>query len=160
MSFMCNPNEKSEIQRPIVSSISCFRLSTTLYYSSQRWRIRTPPDEFSGAFVGKELIVFYCDRNIPFHSLDFVRSHGAPQLLNQGTAPMPEFAGTRFRHAEPIIRRKAILFNAISFKMGQPNNELSCHEALLGGFEVGLYRMTNLSSEWSSTRCLTVAFLE
>ena len=67
-------------------------LPTNAPLNSSGRRIRTPPDEFSGAFVGKELIVFYSDRNIPFQSLNFVRLHGAPELFDQGAAPAPKFA--------------------------------------------------------------------
>ena len=88
MSFMRNPKEKSKIPR----LLDQFRSSTILYYSPQRRRIRTPPDEPSGAFVGEELIVFDRDCYVPFQSLDLVRFHGAPELLDQGTAPVPEFA--------------------------------------------------------------------
>jgi hypothetical protein len=42
--------------------------------------------------VGKELIPFDRDRYVPFQSLDLVRFHGAPELLDQGTAPVREFA--------------------------------------------------------------------
>ena len=112
--------------------------------------------------MDEELIVFYRDRNIPFHSLNFVRVHGASQLLDQGTASVPEFAGTCFRHPEPVIRRKAILFNAIALEMCQPNDELSCYGAFFGSFEIGFYGVANLSSEWypGPTRCRCVAFLE
>jgi hypothetical protein len=46
----------------------------------------------AGHFVGEELIVFDRDCHVPFQSLDLVRLHGAPELLDQGTAPVPEFA--------------------------------------------------------------------
>ncbi|MGC2186507.1 MAG: hypothetical protein WA637_24785 [Terriglobales bacterium] len=72
--------------------------------------------------MGKELILFHRDCYVPFQSLDLVRFHGAPELLDQGTAPVPEFAWTRFCHPEPVIRRKAILFNAIALEMRQPNS--------------------------------------
>jgi hypothetical protein len=112
--------------------------------------------------VRKELIRFYRDRNIPFQSLNFVRLHGAPELFDQGAAPVSEFAWARFRHPEPVIRRKTILFNAIALEMCQPNDELSCDGAVFGGFEVGFYGVANLSSEWypGPTRCRGVAFLE
>jgi hypothetical protein len=42
--------------------------------------------------VGKELILFYRNCYVPFQSLDLVSFHGAPELLDQGTAPVPEFA--------------------------------------------------------------------
>ena len=71
---------------------SCFTYQQRLYYSPQRQRIRTPPDELSGASVGKELIVFYSDRNIPFQSVNFVRLHAAPELFDQGVAPLPKLA--------------------------------------------------------------------
>ena len=51
-----------------------------------------PPDEFSGAFVGKELIRFDRDRNTLFQSLNLVRIHGASELLDEGRALVPEFA--------------------------------------------------------------------
>jgi hypothetical protein len=73
-----SPKEKIRNLSTYVDYISCFRLPTTLHNSPQRRRILTPPDEFSRAFVGKELIVFYRDRNILFQSLNFVRFHGAP----------------------------------------------------------------------------------
>ena len=79
------PKKQPEIKSTYVRSISGFRLPTTLYYSPQGKRFRTPPDEFSGAFVGKELILFDRDRYVPFQSLDLVRFHGAPELLDQGT---------------------------------------------------------------------------
>ena len=77
----------------------------------------------AGSLLVKSFIVFYRDCYIPFHSLDFVRSHGAPKLLNQGPAPMPEFAKTRFCLPEPVIPRKAIL--AIAPKMGSPTTSSS-----------------------------------
>ena len=57
---------------------ACKRL---LYYALQRRRIGALPDESSGAFVGKGLIVFYCGRNTPLQSLGFARSHRPPKLL-------------------------------------------------------------------------------
>ena len=93
MSFIRQPQKnKSKIWSTFARAISCSRLPTILYYSPQRRQIRTPPDEFSGAFVGEELILLHCDRNIPFQSLNFVRFHGAPELFDEGTAPVPKFA--------------------------------------------------------------------
>jgi hypothetical protein len=87
-----HPLQETEIKGTCDRSIRCFHLPTNLYDSAQRRRIRTPSDEFSRAFVGKEPIIFYRECDIPFHSLDFVRFHRAPQLLDQGTASMSEFA--------------------------------------------------------------------
>lgn len=58
----------------------------------QRRRIRTPLDEFGGASGSKELIVSYCGRDTLFQGLNFVRIHGASELIDQGTAPVFEFA--------------------------------------------------------------------
>ena len=74
--------------------------------------------------MNEKLIVFYRDRNIPFYSLDFVGVHGASKLLDQGTASVSELGGTCFRHPKPVVRRKAILFNAIAFQMSQAQDEL------------------------------------
>jgi hypothetical protein len=75
--------------RPLYQSCS---LTNNLYYSSQPRRIRTPPDEFNGAFSSKEPIVFDRDGNTMFQSLNLVRLHGAPELFDQGAAPVPKFA--------------------------------------------------------------------
>jgi hypothetical protein len=77
----------------------------------------------AGSLLVKSFIVFYRDCYIPFHSLDFVRSHGAPKLLSQGPAPMPEFAETRFRLPEPVIPRKVIL--AIAPRWASPTTSSS-----------------------------------
>lgn len=58
----------------------------------QGQRIRIPLDELGGAFGGKEPIVPYRDRDTLFQSLNFVGFHGASELLDQGTATVPEFA--------------------------------------------------------------------
>jgi hypothetical protein len=71
-----------------------------LVCQSQGRRVHAPLNEIGGAFAGEELIVFDRDCDIPLHSLNFMRFHGAPELLNQSTAPMPEFAGIRFRHMD------------------------------------------------------------
>ena len=55
-------------------------------------RIRAPRDEFGGSSGGKKLVVSYRDRDTPFHGLNFVRIHGASELLDQSTAPVSEFA--------------------------------------------------------------------
>jgi len=107
---------KSEIST-FVRSISCFRLLTILYYSPQRRRICTPPDELSGAFVGKELIVFDRDRYVPFQSLDLVRFHGASELLDQGTAPALEFA-----RSYTSVENKGTLLESISRVARSSNN--------------------------------------
>jgi hypothetical protein len=52
-------------------------------------------NEIRGTFAGEELIVLDRDCDIPFHSLNFMRFHSTPELLNQSTAPTPEFAGIR-----------------------------------------------------------------
>jgi len=51
--------------------------------------------KLSGVFVGEELIVTAI---ATFQSLDIVRLHGAPKLLDQGMAPVPQFARIRFSH--------------------------------------------------------------
>ena len=62
------------------------------------------------------MIVLDRDCDIPFRSLNFMRFHSAPELLDQSTAPMAELARTRFRHTEPVIPSNTILFNAIAFE--------------------------------------------
>jgi hypothetical protein len=55
-------------------------------------------NKFNRAFAFKQLVIFYHDRDATFQSLDFMRFHGAPELLDEGTAPVSKLAGTCFRH--------------------------------------------------------------
>ena len=46
----------------------------------------------AGRLLGKELIVLYRDRDTVFHSLNFVRFHGAPELFDEGVTSVPDRA--------------------------------------------------------------------
>ena len=89
-------------------------------------RVHARLGELSRAFVSKKFIVFYRDCDIPFQRLDFVRFHGASELLDEGTTAMAELAGIFLRHPELVVRGEAILFNAIALEMCRPNHELGC----------------------------------
>src|ERR1700730_15098778 len=91
-----------------------------------------------------------------------MRFHGATELLDQGTAPVPELGRIFFGQSKPVICRKTILFNAIAFEMGEPNHKLSGDEALSGSFEVGFDGPPPLNWEWHPRPIhgLSVAFLK
>jgi len=55
------------------------------------------PDKFVGTLALKQSILSYCDRNALLHFLNFVRLHGAAELLNQSPAPVSELVGAGFR---------------------------------------------------------------
>jgi hypothetical protein len=44
----------------------------------------------------EQLVLFYGDRNAMLHSLNFVRLHGAAEMLDQGTAAISKLVGTGF----------------------------------------------------------------
>jgi hypothetical protein len=92
-------------------------------------------------------------------------SSGFTVLLNFSTRvrlTMSECAGISLCHPKPVVRRKAILFNAIALYVSEAEDELSGHRTIFGCLYVGFYRagvfdcgpMTN----WTFDRTV-VAFL-
>jgi hypothetical protein len=50
----------------------------------------------AGRLLVKSLLFFCRERNTLFQSLNFVRFHGASELLDEGTTLMPELEGILF----------------------------------------------------------------
>jgi hypothetical protein len=45
----------------------------------------------------EQLVLFYSERNAMLYILNFLRLHGAAELLDQSAAPASELLGTGFR---------------------------------------------------------------
>ncbi len=78
----------------------------------------------------EQFVIFYCDRNAMSHILNFVLLSGAPELLDQGTAPVSEFPGTGFGQSQPVVCGETTFFSSITLEMCESKNKLSRHRAL------------------------------
>jgi len=59
--------------------------------------LRAAFDKFIRTLILEQFIIFYRDRNAMLHILNFVRLHGAAELVNQSPASVSELLGAGFR---------------------------------------------------------------